>query len=79
MSNQKQYTFSEMIDAIKWYRYPMEACFVTIWWTGLHEANQLASLLRDLGYRVHSYKNGYEIEIRFSYTTNVGKLTPQMY
>ena len=71
-----EFTFPEILNAIRSFRYPKDAAFVTLWWTGLAEANQIIQHLRELGYRVTTYKQGQEVEIRFQYTRFVGSLTP---
>lgn len=61
----KEPSFQEMISAIKNFRYPSAAAFVTIWWWDLAEAAEMKRLLTRLGYKVFSYKMGNEIEMRF--------------
>lgn len=63
----KQLSFTEMIDKIKSFDYPRSAAFVTIWWWDLREAAALKTTLSAMGYKVYSYKNRDEVEIRFSY------------
>lgn len=74
-----EFTFQEMTHAVRSFRYPKEAAFVTLWWTGLAESNEIIQYLRELGYKVTTYKKFNEVEIRFQYTRHVGSLSPNPY
>ncbi len=63
----KQPSFTEMLDRIKSFDYPRSAAFVTIWWWDLEQAAALKTTLVRMGYKVYSYKNRDEVEIRFTY------------
>lgn len=61
-------TYDKMVQKIINYSYPQRVAFVTIWWDDPYESRGLIGILQQLGYKVTTYKDGHDTEIRFTST-----------